>query len=89
MPPCTTDKIESRRFRRRVIEADFSGAEPNSDGGPLLLRQVDRHLGLSRMAAAVIPDPHDPEFSVSASTSTARHAPKKNQIGLVTRKQNR
>jgi hypothetical protein len=44
-----------------VIEADFSGGDLSSDGGLLLLRQVDRHLGLSRMAAAVIPDPRDPE----------------------------
>jgi hypothetical protein len=33
----------------------------SSDGGLLLLRQVDGHLGPSRAAAAVIPDPRDPE----------------------------
>jgi hypothetical protein len=61
MPKCTKDRIDFGRFGRRVIEADFSGGDLSSDGGLLLLRQVDRHLGLSRMAAAVIPDPRDPE----------------------------
>ena len=61
MPKCTKDKIDFGRFGRRVIEADFSGGDLSSDGGLLLLRQVDQHLGLSRMAAAAIPDPRDPE----------------------------
>ena len=60
MPKCTHDKIEFGRFGRRVIEADFSGGDLSSDGGLLLLRQVDRRLGLTRMAAAALPDPRDP-----------------------------
>ena len=54
MPTRTKDKIEFGRFGRRVIEANFSGGEPNSDGGLLLVRQVDRHLVLSRMAAVAL-----------------------------------
>jgi hypothetical protein len=61
MPRCTDAKIDFGRFGRRVIEADFSGGDLSSDGGMLLLRQVDEHLGLSRAAAAAIPDPRDPE----------------------------
>jgi hypothetical protein len=61
MPKCTKDKIEFGRFGRRIIEADFGGGDLSSDGGLLLLRQLDRHLGLSRAAAAAIPDPRDPE----------------------------
>jgi Transposase DDE domain group 1 len=61
MPKCTKNKIDFGRFGRRVIEADFSGGDLSSDGGLLLLRQVDRHLGLSHAAAAAIPDPRDPE----------------------------
>ncbi|MFN7484840.1 MAG: transposase, partial [Betaproteobacteria bacterium] len=57
MPKCTDAKIELGRFGRRLIEADFSGGDLSSDGGLLLLRQIDQHLGLSRAAAAVIPDP--------------------------------
>lgn len=61
MPKCTQDKIDFGRLGRRVIEADFSGGDLSSDGGLLLLRQVDEHLGLSRAAAGAIPDPRDPE----------------------------
>jgi hypothetical protein len=61
MPKCTKDRIDFGRFGRRVIQADFSGGDLSSDGGLLLLRQVDRHLGLSRAAAAAMPDPRDPE----------------------------
>jgi Transposase DDE domain group 1 len=61
MPKCTKNRIDFGRFGRRVIEADFSGGDLSSDGGLLLLRQVDRHLGLSRAAAAAIPDPRGPE----------------------------
>jgi hypothetical protein len=60
MPKCTDAKIEFGRFGRRLIEADFSGGDLSSDGGLLLLRQIDQHLGVSRAAAAVIPDPRDP-----------------------------
>lgn len=61
MPKCTQAKIDFGRLGRRVIEADFSGGDLSSDGGLLLLRQVDEYLGLSRAAAAAIPDPRDPE----------------------------
>jgi hypothetical protein len=57
MPKCTDAKIDFGRFGRRVIEADFSGGDLSSDGGLLLVRQVDAHLGLSRAAAAAIPPP--------------------------------
>jgi hypothetical protein len=61
MPNRTNQKIDFGRMGRRVIEADFSGGELSSDGGLMLLRQVDSHLGLSRAAALAIPDPRDPE----------------------------
>jgi hypothetical protein len=41
MPRRTDAKIEFGRFGRRVIEADFNGGDLSSDGGLLLLRQVD------------------------------------------------
>jgi hypothetical protein len=45
---------------RRVIEADFSGGDLSSDGGMMLLRQVDERIGLTRAAAGVLSDPRDP-----------------------------
>ena len=61
MPKCTEAKIDFGRLGRRIIEADFTGGDLSSDGGVMLLRQVDERLGLSRAAAAVLPDPRDPE----------------------------
>jgi hypothetical protein len=43
-----------------VIEADFSGGDLSSDGGMMLLKQVDERIGLTRAAAAVLSDPRDP-----------------------------
>jgi hypothetical protein len=60
MPKCTEDKIDFGRLGRRVIEADFSGGDLSSDGGMMLLRQVDERIGLTRAAAAVLSDPRDP-----------------------------
>jgi hypothetical protein len=52
--------MELGRVGRRVIQANFEGGDISSDGGVLLLRQLDEHLGLSRAAAAVLSDPRDP-----------------------------
>jgi hypothetical protein len=59
MPKCTEDQIEFGRLGRRVIEADFSGGELSSDGGMMLLKQVDERIGLTRAAAQVSSDPRD------------------------------
>ena len=60
MPKCTGGKIEFGKLGRRLIEADFSGGELSSDGGLMLLKQLDERIGLSRAAAAVLSDPRDP-----------------------------
>ncbi|WP_066343615.1 IS1380 family transposase [Azohydromonas lata] len=41
---------------RRVIEAAFDGGDLASDGGVVLLRQVDERIGLTRAAARVFED---------------------------------
>ncbi len=45
----------------RVIEANFQGGAISSDGGVLLLRQMDRRIGLSDSVAAALNDPRSPE----------------------------
>lgn len=60
MPKCTEARIDFGRLGRRIIEADFSGGELSSDGGLMLLRQVDRQIGLTRAAAAALDDSRDP-----------------------------
>ncbi len=61
MPKCTQRQLDFGRVGRRIIQADFSGGDLSSDGGLLLLRQVDRRIGLTRAAAAALPDARDPE----------------------------
>ncbi len=60
MPKCPAEQMEYRHVGRRVIEADFSGGAIGSDGGVLLLRQVDDKIGLSRTVAEALQDQLDP-----------------------------
>jgi hypothetical protein len=56
MPKCTDAPIEFGRVGRRIVEASFDGGDIVSDGGSILLRQVDERLGLTRAAARVFGD---------------------------------
>lgn len=62
MPKCTADELGFGRLGRRLIEANFEGGALSSDGGLMLLRQVDRKIGLSQAVAAALHDPRDPEL---------------------------
>lgn len=64
MPKCTADQMGFGRLGRRVIEANFEGGALSSDGGLMLLRQVDRKIGLSAAIAAALHDPRNPDFIV-------------------------
>jgi hypothetical protein len=46
----------------RRVQADFSGGHLSSDGGVLLLRQIDRGLGLSRALAQCFDDTRNQVF---------------------------
>jgi hypothetical protein len=61
MPNCTNEICPNEvahlgQIGRRVIEAAFDGGELVSDAGVLLLRQVDRRLGLTDAVADVFAD---------------------------------
>ena len=60
MPKCTADQMGFGRLGRRLIEANFEGGALSSDGGLMLLRQVDRRIGLSAAVAAALHDPRAP-----------------------------
>ncbi|MGB8353852.1 MAG: IS1380 family transposase [Chthoniobacteraceae bacterium] len=62
MPKCTQKEMSFPSFDRREIEANFAGGNVSSDGGVMLLRQADRHLGLVKALDAVLPDPRHPVF---------------------------
>lgn len=61
MPDCTGQQMLFGRVGRCEIEADFTGGALSSDGGLMLVRQVDRKIGLSRAIAAALTDPRAPE----------------------------
>lgn len=48
--------IEFASCKRRKVEANFGGGEVTSDGGALLLRQVDRRLGLTGRVSRALTD---------------------------------
>ena len=52
-----------KRLRRQAVEVDFDGGTLTSDGGLLLLREVDKRLGLIDRIDQVIPDPRDPLYT--------------------------
>jgi len=54
MPKCTVETVLMGRVGRRRIEASLMGGDLVSDGGVLLLRQMDRRLGLTACAAAAL-----------------------------------
>lgn len=61
MPDCTGQEMLFGRVGRREIEADFTGGALSSDGGLMLVRQVDRKIGLSAAVARALSDPRAPE----------------------------
>jgi hypothetical protein len=56
VPKCTDGVVGFSKVGRRVVEAAFDGGDIASDGGALLLREVDRRLGLTKAAAAALGD---------------------------------
>lgn len=61
MPDCTSKQIEFEPFKRRRVEVNFDGGDVSSDGGVLLLRKVERRVGLLDAVARALADPRDPE----------------------------
>jgi hypothetical protein len=63
-PNCTEEidvgPTDFGQVGRRVVEGRFDGGSMTSDGGVMLLGQVDRKLGLMDAAARCIADPRSP-----------------------------
>jgi len=57
MPNCTAIQVPFARLGRREIDVRFDGGDVTSDGGLLLLRQVEQRVGLLKAVAQVLPDP--------------------------------
>jgi hypothetical protein len=59
---CKQSDFEFQGLGKRKVVADFTGGHLSSDGGALLLREADRHLGLSRRLAGCFTDLRKPEL---------------------------
>lgn len=59
---CAPAQVEFPFAGSRKVRAVFDGGPISSDGGALLLRQVDRRLGLLDSLASVLPDGRDPRY---------------------------
>ena len=59
MTECNSQTIAFSSAGRRPVLADFAGGSITSDAGALLLREVDRRLGLVDLLDAAIPDPRN------------------------------
>ena len=59
---CQQDSFQFQDLGARQVVADFSGGTLSSDGGLLLLRQLDAGLGLTRTLAGCFRDQRDQRF---------------------------
>jgi hypothetical protein len=64
MTDCNTNPLPFSSLGSRKIQADFNGGSLTSDAGALLLREVDKHLGLIDAINNCIPDPRNPFYTV-------------------------
>lgn len=62
MTNCNSKPIRFSSIKSKKVEAHFSGGDITSDGGLLLLRQVDKKYGLTRALAKTIQDPRHPGY---------------------------
>jgi hypothetical protein len=58
---CNRLPLAFSSLSRRKISADFDGGRLTSDAGGLLLREVDRKIGLTQALSECIADPRDPD----------------------------
>src|ERR1700723_1522385 len=59
---CSAEQLEFQGVGRRRVVASFEGGTLSSDGGALLLGEVDRRRGILRRFAACFHDGRNPAF---------------------------
>lgn len=60
---CISDQLEFEDFDGHKVVAGFDGGAITSDAGALLVRHVDKTVGLFRRVAACFIDRRDPAMS--------------------------
>jgi len=64
MTDCNRQPLLFSSLKNKKIQADFNGGSLTSDAGALLVREVDKHLGLIDAINRYIPDPRHEFFIV-------------------------
>ena len=59
---CTPVRFEFKGLGRRKVQGAFDGGHISSDGGAVLLRELDARLGITQALAACFTDYRDPEL---------------------------
>lgn len=72
MTNCNPNTLQFPPLKRRKIQAEFSGGDITSDGGVLLLRQIDKHLGLLQSVDQKLLDPRNPQRITHSQLSLLR-----------------
>ena len=72
MTDCTHKIILFPALKRRRIEAAFTGGAITSNAGALLLREIDRRLGLLQAVDKAIPDSRDRRYVQHRQSSLLR-----------------
>jgi len=62
MTDCNKQPLLFSSLKNKKIQADFNGGSLTSDAGALLLREVDKHLGVIDAINKCIPDPRNQFF---------------------------
>jgi len=60
MPADLVNPLHLAPLKDKAIRVDFDGGRLSSDGGLILLNDLEDHLGFTRDLAAVLKDPRDP-----------------------------
>jgi hypothetical protein len=64
MTDCITQLLLFSSLQRKKIQGDFNGGSLTSDAGALLLREIDKRIGLIDAINNCIPDPRNPFYTV-------------------------
>ena len=56
MTVCNKPELEFKRCKNRKVQANFKGGNITSDGGVLVINQVDEHINLTNRIASMIND---------------------------------
>jgi hypothetical protein len=72
MTKCTKEKLILPPCQKRIVEAQFVKEEVTSDGGVLLLREIDRTINLTSELEKIIPDPRNQEMITHSLISMLR-----------------